>query len=61
MQNILMLGLGVMVGAAIGVVVMALLSASKQADLEHEKLMAYKEGYQKGHNDGYDLKKSHMK
>jgi hypothetical protein len=61
MQGILMLILGLVAGGTIGVVIMALLSASKQADLEHEKLMAYKDGYQKGYDDGYALKQSHMK
>jgi uncharacterized membrane-anchored protein YhcB (DUF1043 family) len=61
MQEILIFGLGIMVGAAIGVVIMSLLNISKKADLENEKLMEYKNGYQKGFDDGYDLQKSHTK
>jgi hypothetical protein len=61
MQGILMLILGLVAGGTIGVVIMALLSATKQSDLDYEKLMAYKDGYQKGYDDGYDLKQSHMK
>ena len=61
MQDILMFGLGLVAGATIGIFIMALLNISKKNDFDHEKLISYKDGYQKGYEDGYDLQKSHMK
>ena len=50
MQNILIFTLGLIVG--IGLV--ALLSANKPEDIEHEKAEKYKQGYEKGFKDGCD-------
>lgn len=55
----LIFGLGIVLGSVIMMFLMALLSAKKQGDMEHEKLMAYKDGYQKGFDDGYELRYKH--
>lgn len=60
-QNILLFAFGAILGAAFGIFLVAMLSANKQEDITHEKLERYKEGYQKGFDDGYELKKSHLK
>lgn len=61
MQDVLIFALGLVAGATIGIFIMALLNIGKKNDFDHEKLMSYTDGYQKGYDDGYDLKKSHMK
>jgi hypothetical protein len=57
-MNIWIFVLGAMLGAAIEVVVMALLTHSKISDLEHRNLMSYKDGYEKGFTDGSEHKDS---
>lgn len=61
MQNILLFGLGLVVGVVFSIFLIALLSANKRDDIEHEKLVSFKEGYQKGFDDGCELHKSHLK
>lgn len=61
MQYFLIFIFGLLVGATIGIFIMALFNISKQGDLEHEKQMAYKDGYQKGFDAGYDFEKSRTK
>ena len=52
-------GLGIVLGTFIMLGLMALLSANKKDDAEHEKRMAYKDGYEKGFDDGYELRYEH--
>lgn len=59
MQNLLLFGLGTIVGMIITIFLIALLSANKRDDLEHEKLMCYKEGYEKGFTKGCEFKSQH--
>lgn len=60
-QDILIFVAGLFVGGSLGVFIMALLIAGKQSDVESERIMSYKDGYQKGFDDGYELQKSHTK
>ena len=60
-QDILLVFSGMVVGCAIGIFIMAMLISGKQSDIESERIMSYKDGYQKGFDDGYALKKSHTK
>lgn len=60
-QDILIFVAGLFVGGAVGLLVMALLIVGKQSDIESERIMSYKDGYQKGFDDGYALQKSHTK
>ena len=55
----LIFGLGVFVGTVVMVLVLSLLSMNKKDDAEHEKRMAYKDGYEKGFDDGYELRYKH--
>lgn len=50
MQNFLIFVFGFIVGIAL----VALLSANKPDDIEHEKAEKYKRGYEKGFKDGCD-------
>ena len=52
---------GAVLGTCLSIVLFALLNANKREDIVHERLMSYKEGYQKGYDDGYELRNSHMK
>ena len=61
MQDILILGIGLVSGVIIGLFIKTLSYAKTNRNIEHEKLMSYKDGYKKGFDDGYDLKKSHTK
>ena len=48
-------------GFSAAVVFIALLSANKPDDVEHEKSECYKSGYSKGFEDGYGLRTDHLK
>lgn len=52
---------GVVLGTFLSIALFALMNASKQEDVALEKLTIYKDGYQKGYDDGYELRNSHMK
>ena len=56
MQTFILMGLGAIVGSVLTIVLIALLSANKQGDIEHEKLLCYKEGYEKGFAEGCEHK-----
>ena len=58
--DILLFALGTFVGAALTILLIALLSANKRDDLAHEKWMSFKDGYEKGYDDGYELRKSRL-
>ena len=49
------------IGALICLIVVSMLTIGKKADVDSEKAECYKEGYQKGFDDGYDLKQCHLK
>ena len=55
----LMFGLGIVLGTFVMVGLMALFSMNKKDDAEHEKRMAYKDGYEKGFEDGYEVRYEH--
>ena len=61
MKDILMLGLGLAAGVTIGIFIMAMFFTSKKADFDHEKLIAYKDGYQKGYEDACSVQTSPTK
>lgn len=60
-HGLLIFFLGIVVGTTCAIFLMALLSANKKDDMEHAKLESYKDGYQKGFDDGYYLQNSHIK
>lgn len=60
-MNFLLVGLGIVIGAVSTLILIALTSANGKDDIEHEKLVSYKEGYQRGYDDGYELRQSYMK
>lgn len=47
-------------GICFGIALAALLSANNKDDIECAMMNSYKEGYEKGFNDGYELKKDHI-
>lgn len=59
MQYLLVFCVGMVAGSGFAFVLIALLSANKRDDLEHEKLMCYKEGYEKGFTEGCEFKSQH--
>lgn len=59
MQYLLMFCVGMVAGSGLAFVLIALLSANKRDDLEHEKLMCYKEGYEKGFVEGCEVRSQH--
>ena len=61
MQDLIMFFIGLFAGGTIAVIITSMLVAGKRFDIETEKQMVYKEGYQKGFDDGYELQKSHTK
>ena len=50
---------GIAIGSLMMIIILSFLKANEQGGIEQEKLMAYKDGYKKGLDDGYDLKKQH--
>lgn len=61
MQYLLIFGLGLVLGTGLGISLMVIKKDHKSDKLERVNLDRYKEGYQKGFDDGYDLKQSHLK
>ena len=61
MHDLILIATSVLFGAFITLIVMSVLAISKKSDNELEKMRCYKEGYQKGFDDGYDLKQCHLK
>lgn len=61
MQYLLIFGLGLVLGTGLGISLMVSKKDHKSDKLERVNLDRYKEGYQKGFDDGYDLKQSHLK
>ena len=61
MHDLILIATGIVIGMVITIVIMSLCAISKKADEELEKMRCYKEGYQKGFDDGYDLKQCHFK
>ena len=61
MHEILWFIFGLFAGGTMAIILMSMLAAGKKFDIESEKQMSYKEGYQKGFDDGYELQKSHTK
>lgn len=49
------------IGAFICLIVVSMLTIGKKADVDSEKMHCYKEGYEKGFDDGYNLKQNQMK
>lgn len=49
------------IGALICLIVVSMLTIGKKADVDSEKMHCYKEGYEKGFDDGYNLKQNQMK
>ncbi len=60
MYDLLIFGFGLMVGTAAGIALVTMLNMSRQGETEQEKLKCYEEGYNKGFDDGYELKKRHL-
>ena len=61
MPNLLMFGLGFMVGAIVMIFIIALLNGNKHDEVLSEKFMSYEEGYRVGFDDGYELRQNHYK
>lgn len=60
MTNLIMFGLGMIVGACGLLFLIAMLKANKPDEIMSEKLKSYEEGYQVGFDDGYELRKKHF-
>lgn len=61
MHDLIMLGIGFVVGEIVLLILLAILNANKPDEIIHKKLTSYEEGYKKGFDDGYELQKSHVK
>lgn len=59
-QDLILFGIGLMVGAFGMLFLIALLKANKPDEIMDEKLKSYEEGYQVGFDDGYELRKKHF-
>lgn len=57
MNNLIIFGIGLMVGAFGMLFTIAMLKANKPDEIMEEKLKSYEEGYQVGFDDGYELRK----
>lgn len=61
MKEILLFFIGAMSGSGLSIILFALLSMSKRCEQNETKAEIFKEGYQKGYDDGYELRQSHLK
>ena len=61
MHDLIIFGLGLACGIGVGIAFMVWKKSRKSDVIKRVDLDQYKEGYQKGFDDGYDLKQSHLK